>query len=62
MAAQTGRELTLPYGGATFKVAVDEAGRITDVFLPGMGWWNAREVLSPALIAALEEGALELVA
>ncbi len=51
------RELTVPYGGANFRVAVDASGRITDVFLLG-GWWNAREVLSPALIAALEEGAV----
>lgn len=59
--AATSRELLLPYGGANFRVAVDDAGRITDVFLQG-GWWNACEVLSPALIAALEEGALECVA
>jgi len=57
----TGRELSLPYGGATFRVACDESGRITDVFLLG-SWWNARDVLSPALIAVLEEGALEAAA
>ena len=54
-------ELTVPYGGVNFRVAVDEAGRITDVLLLG-GWWTASEVLSPALIHWLQEGALELVA
>jgi hypothetical protein len=55
------RELIVPCGGVEFRVCADDAGRITDVFLLG-GWWNAREVLSLTLIAALEEGALEVVA
>lgn len=55
------RELTVPYGGVSFRVAVDASGHITDVFLLG-GWWNASEVLSPSLIERLEEGALEVVA
>ena len=55
------QELVIPYGGVSFRVAVDASGHITDVFLLG-GWWDAKEVLSPSLICRLQEGALEVVA
>lgn len=55
------RELIIPFEGWNYRVQVDGAGRITSAFVLGK-WRPACEVLSRELVAALEDGALELVA
>ena len=49
----------VPYLGADFVVACDGAFTIKDAKVNGR-WWPAREVLSPALLAALQAEVLAM--